>query len=130
MLISIFPFELLLLGVSPLFRFICCRHGNQGPCCASTKLNICDMIGTSFVPSFNVIGQIFLKIEPEECFSKLRVNCYPEGKVITSFFSIISVLKKVLFINTTNAHIFLTCNGVGDGHVGPPFQQKNLMNFF
>jgi hypothetical protein len=32
------------------------------------------MIGTSFVPSFNVIGQIFLKIEPEECFSKLRVN--------------------------------------------------------
>jgi hypothetical protein len=77
-LISIFPFELLLLRVSPLFRFIRCRHGNQGPCCASTKLNLCDMIGTSFVPSFNVIGQIFLKIEPEECFSKLRVNYHLE----------------------------------------------------
>ena len=56
--------------MSPLFRFICCCHSNQGPCCVSDKLNICNMIDTSFVPSFNVIGQIFSKIEPEECSGK------------------------------------------------------------
>lgn len=49
--------------------FIHCFHGNQGPSCGSTKLNICGMPCTNFVPSFNVVGLIFLKIEPKKCFS-------------------------------------------------------------
>ena len=79
--------------MSPLFRFICCCHSNQGPCCVSDKLNICNMIDTSFVPSFNVIGQIFSKIEPEECFTKFRVNYHLKHVKLFKYANIIEWFK-------------------------------------
>ena len=69
-----FPLRFIAVGSKYIFNVYLLFHGNHALCHASTKVGVCSMLGTRFVPSFNVIGQILFKLKPEDCFGKFKVN--------------------------------------------------------